>query len=173
MSTSRQFNPPRAIKFPEEMLVQLVLGSPKDLVEDYGYTYDDIKDLPHFQVQLQRVETELFNEGAITKVIAGAGLHQVVESVARRVLDPRMPTADLIKSGEFLKKVKDDGKDPNQGPAKPQFSIEINFPDGSKTTIKDVRPVEEDVPALEIDEDPLPPALIEAYEESEFGVDIE
>jgi hypothetical protein len=154
--------------------VQLVLGSPKDLVEEYGFTYDEIKDLPHFQIQLQRVETELFQEGAITKVIAGAGLHQVVERIAKRVLDPRIPTTDLLKAGDFLKKVKDDGKDTTQGPARPTFSIEINFADGTTTTIKEVKQAEPiDIPLLEIDDEPLPDALLEAYHESEFGVDIE
>ena len=173
MSTS--FHPPHALKFPDEMLVQLALGLPKDIVEDYGFTYDEIKTLPHFIVQLDRVSAELMAEGAITKVIAGAGLHQVVEIVARRVLDTRILTGDLLKAGEFLKKVKDDGQQ-KLGPNKPQFSIEINFPDGTTTKITQTSNQEtlvEDVPYLEIDTDPLPTDVLEAYAEAQFGVDIE
>lgn len=173
MSTS--FHPLHALKFPDEMLVQLALGMPKDLVEEYGFVYDEIKDLPHFLVQADRVAAELMAEGAITRVIAGAGLHQVVERVAMRVLDARMPTGDLLKAGEFLKKVKDDGVQKN-GPLKPQFSIEISFPDGTTTTITQTKPQEhlvEEVPYLDIDTDPLPSGVLEAYAEEHFGVDIE
>ena len=154
------------------MLVQLALGSPQDIVSDYGYTYEEIKNQPHFIAQYQKVESELFQEGAITKVIAGAGLHKVVEAVAIRILDPRMPTADLLKSGEFLKRVKDEGADKNRGADKPQFSIEINFPDGTRTTIMHA-PVEKEVDLLELEaDDEIPTAIIEAYNEDHFGVDI-
>lgn len=173
MSTS--FHPVRALKFPDEMLVQLALGMPKDIVEDYGFSYDEIKDLPHFLVQADRISAELLQEGAITRVIAGAGLHQVVEKIAHRILDPRMPTGDLLKAGEFLKKVKDDGVQ-KTGPTKPQFSIEISFPDGTTTTITQSPAVEREileVPYLDIDDDPLPSGILEAYAETTFGVDID
>lgn len=173
MSTS--FHPQHALKYPDEMLVQLALGMPKDIVEEYGYTYDTIKDLPHFLVQADRIAQELMAEGAITRVIAGAGLHQIVETVAHRILDPRMPTGDLLKAGEFLKKVKDDGVVKN-GPVKPQFTIEISFPDGSTTTITQNKAQErlvEEVPYLEVDDDPLPDGILESYAEDKFGVDID
>ena len=173
MSTS--FVAKRALKFPDEMLVQLALGaSPEPTVEEYGYIYDEIKDQPHFLVQFNRIEAELFQEGAITKVIAGAALHQVVENVAQRVLDPRIPTSDLLKAGEFLKKVKDEGSDRLKAASKPQFVIEINFPDGTSATMKEVQTLENDVPLLEVDDEDLPEGVMDAYREDhddKFGVD--
>lgn len=169
---STHFHPQKALQFPEEMLVQMALGVPKDIVaEEYGYVYDEIKDQPHFIVQAERVVSELMQEGAITRVIAGAGLHQVVERVATRILDHRMPTSDLLKAGEFLKKVKDDGIE-KSGPAKPQFSIDINFPDGTTATISHTPPIQE-VPVLEVDDEALPDDIVNAYNEEHFGVDID
>ena len=174
MYTTSQFVANRNLRFPEEMLVRIALGLPPEIIaEEYGYTYEEIQNLPHYQVQYARVEAELFQEGAITKVIAGAALHEVVDRVANRVLDPRMPTADLLKAGDFLKKVKDEGSDKQKGAGKPQFTIEINFPDGTTTTIKEVRTIENDVPELEVDDETLPDGILDAYNEDRFGVDID
>lgn len=172
MSTSLT-NTPRALRFPEEMLVQIALGSPPDaVVEEYGYMFDEIKDLPHYVIQYKKVEAELFQEGAITKIIAGHALHEVVEKVAVRILDDRMSQSDLIKSGEFLKKVKDTGEEITKGVLKPQFTIEINFPDGSRTSIKQVNIIDHDIPLLEVDED-VPEEVIDSYNEDKFGVEFE
>lgn len=155
------------------MLVQIALGlDPYDLAAQYGLDYGEIKDDPVFRVQYNKVETELLREGAITKVIAGAGLHKIVETLAQRVKDPRMPNGDLIKAGEFLKRVKDDGKDV-AGASGPQFTIEINFPDGGSTVItaKPKEIVVDDAPELEVDD--LPESITHAIRTSNFGVDFD
>lgn len=163
----------RVLRFPEEMLVQIALGSPPEsVVEEFGYVFEEIKNLPHYLVQYQKVEAELFQEGAITKVIAGHALHQVVEKVAIRILDDRMSQADLLKSGEFLKKVKDTGEELFKGVTKPQFTIEINFPDGTKTSIKQVNVIDHEMPILEVD-DYVPEEILDAYNETKFGVEFE
>lgn len=167
MSTT--FVAPRPLEFPSNMLVRLCLGEDANVVcDEYGYDYNAIKDQPHFIAQIGKVESELFKDGAITRVIAGHGLHTVVDKLSHRALDDRTATSDMVKIGEFLKRVKDDGKDNNTN-NNAKFSIEISF-NGEPTKIElDVTPpkgVPKEVPILSVEEDEpieIPENLMDAY----------
>jgi hypothetical protein len=185
MSTS--FVAQKPVLFPEHMLVRIALGEPPDIVaEEFGYEYHVIKDQQHFQVQYRKVETELFQEGSVTRVVAGAGLHTIVEKVAYRALDDRVSNGDLVKMGEFLKKVKDDGKEKDAAAAKPQFTIEIVIGGDGKPSGNveiDVTPTDSPVAILDeaddysvLDDEP-PESVMDAFRNTDtsltFGVDFE
>jgi hypothetical protein len=78
-----------------------------------------------------------------------------VEKLAVAAQNPHAASSDLVKIGEFLKKVKDDGKNKDLGPTRPQFSIEISFADGQTAKVEvDVTPPNREIPILDEDDDP-------------------
>ena len=122
-------SPPVPLDFPPEMLQELHLSTdPHAICAKHGYDYEQIKDLPHFKTKLHQIEQALLVEGALTPVIAAAGLHAAVEKLAYRVQDDRIPTGDLVKAIDILKKVKDGVKEDKVGATGPSFQISIVLP---------------------------------------------
>lgn len=117
------------LDFPLELMQELALNpDPYAVCTKYGFDYDEIKDLPHFKAKASQVEKSLLAEGALTPVIAAAGLHTAVEKLAYRVADDRIPTGDLVKAIDILKKVKDGSKEAKDAVTGPSFSIQIVLP---------------------------------------------
>ena len=188
----------RSEQFPSEMLVRIALGGdPTQVCDEYGINYQEVQLQPHFIRQLENVEQDLMQEGAITRVIAGIGLHKAVENINQKLLTPALlPNGDLVKFTEVLLKVKNDNKPKDVSPAKSGFSIEFNFPDSlpagttvrvSGTTHKnppqeiEVTDVEDDVSEVPVlDEIPdydesIPDEILNIFNntKSDFGVDFD
>ena len=115
--------------FELDMLKAIHLGADPDTTcAKYNLIYDQIKDLPHFKTRMEQVEKALLLEGHLTPVVAGIGLHAAVEKLAYRVQDDRIPTGDLVKAIEVLKKVKDGSKASDITSAGNTVSLVINIP---------------------------------------------
>lgn len=149
------------LDFPLELMQELALNpDPYAVCTKYGFDYDEIKDLPHFKAKASQVEKSLLAEGALTPVIAAAGLHTAVEKLAYRVADDRIPTGDLVKAIDILKKVKDGSAQQNAQSAAPGVSLVINIPALGNTPAKtiDVTPTKpaahpSTVPTISLDDD--------------------
>lgn len=131
METSNTFVAPQntPIDFSLDMLKELHLGVDPDAVAaKYGLIYEHIKELPHFKKRMEQVELALRLDGTLTSVIAGVGLHAAVEKLAYRVQDDRIPTGDLVKAIETLKKVKDGSKSTEDQGSNQGVSLVINIP---------------------------------------------
>lgn len=127
------------IDFQLEMLERLTLeANPYAVCEDFGLSYDQIKNLPHFQAQQKQVEQALLVDGRLTDVVAGVALHEAVVKLAYRVQDDRMPTGDLVKVTETLKKIKDGKKDQQTNAATQGVSLVINIPAIGDTSAKTI-----------------------------------
>jgi len=119
----------RPDEYPLEMLKQIHLQSdPHAIAAKYGFDYDILLEQPLYLTQSKLVENSLMQDGTLTPIIAGFGLHTAVEKLAYRVQDDRMTTSDLVKAIETLKKVKD-GNKINDATANNQgVSLVINIP---------------------------------------------
>jgi len=144
-----------------------LLEAPETVAEQYGYDYDRIKDLPNFKAQLARVESELFNDGTLTRAMAEMGLNKAVEIMNIRIAGGAISNDDLNKFTNTLHKVTNrDGKNETLS-NRPQFSIEINLGGTNITLSSSTQQKIKDVENELDDEDPDAIEDLEGFDSEE------